>query len=65
MADGDIDIVRSPITIDEDGIADPAVVTVVAALFTVAVYPIITITIVPPTGTQTKGLLVVAGRAIS
>jgi len=64
MAVGDVVIVRVPITLDADGSADTAVQTIITTLFTpVATYPTVDITIIPPMGTKTKGLLVASSRA--
>jgi len=65
MAAGDIVYARVPITLDSDAAADSAVTTALTTLFPIAVYNLIHTTIIPPTGTKTKGVLVVVAQAIT
>ncbi len=65
MAAGDIVYARVPITVDADAAADVAVTTALTNLFPIAVYNLIHTTIIPPTGTKTKAVLVVAAQAIT
>ncbi len=64
MAAGDIVYARVPITLDVDSAADSAVQTALTTLFPILTYDVIHTTIIPPTGTQTKGILVVVAQAI-
>lgn len=65
MAAGDIVYARVPIDIDVDAVEDVAVNTVLAGLFPIAVYDLIHTSLIPPTGTKTKAVLVVVAQAIT
>ena len=64
MAAGDIVYARVPLTIDVNADADTAVTTVLAGLFPIATYSLIHTSLIPPTGTQTKAVLVVVAQAV-
>ena len=65
MAAGDIVFARVPILVDVDATEDTAVTTVLDGLFPIANYDLIHTTIIPPTGTKTKAVLVVVAQAIT
>ena len=65
MAAGDIVYARVPISIDVDAVEDSPVTTVLAGLFPIANYDLIHTSFIPPTGTKTKGVLVVVAQAIT
>lgn len=66
MASGEIVFASRPITLDADAVADTAVTQAFAtAIFPIATYALIHTTIIPPRGTQTKGILVVVAQSIT
>ena len=65
MAAGDIVYARVPITVDVDAVEDVAVTTVLDGLFPIANYDLIHTSLIPPTGTKTKAVLVVVAQAIT
>lgn len=66
MASGEIVYARAPITLDEGAGPDAAVVQAFAsAIFPIAVYSLVHVTVIPPIGTQTKGVLVVVAQSIT
>ena len=65
MAAGDIVYARVPIDVDANGTEDSAVTTVLDGLFPIATYTLIHTSIIPPTGTKTKAVLVVVAQAVA
>lgn len=65
MAAGDIVYARVPITLDPDADADSTVTTALTTLFPIANYALVHVNVIPPTGTQTKGILVITAQAIT
>ncbi len=65
MAAGDIVYARVPIDLDNSETADSAVTTVLTGLFPILTYNLIHTNLIPPTGTKTKGLLVVVAQAVA
>jgi hypothetical protein len=65
MAAGDIVYARVPLDVDISSAEDSSVTTVLAGLFPIATYDVIHTTIIPPTGTKTKAVLIVVAQAIT
>lgn len=63
MADGDVNMLRIPITIDPDGLPDAALVKVATAKFPITAYDNVTMQIVRQPGLSSdKFVLVLTGR---
>ena len=65
MAAGDIVYARVPLDVDISAAEDSSVTTVLAGLFPVANYDLIHTTVIPPSGTKIKAVLVVVAQAIT